>query len=161
MKYTSVFLGLGSNVGDRKKNIQTAIDYISTNSKINILKLSSIYESPPWGYKNQENFYNQVIEIETQLEPYELLVFIKSIEKKMGRQTTIKWGPRNIDIDILIFDDIIIKGDFLNIPHRYLLKRCFWLVGLWEIDKHLNILGESVHLLLEREVSRDSVKIIC
>jgi len=161
MKYTSVFLGLGSNVGDRKKNIRTAIDYISTNNKINVLKLSSIYESPPWGYKNQENFYNQVIRIETQLEPYELLVFIKSIEKKMGRQTTIKWGPRNIDIDILIFDDIIIKGDFLNIPHRYLLKRCFWLVGLCEIDKNLNILGESVHLLLEREVNRDSVKIIC
>ncbi len=161
MRYTGVFLGLGSNVGDRKRNIQTAIDFIRTNSKINILKLSSIYESPPWGYKNQENFYNQVIEIETQLEPYELLVFIKSIEKQMGRQTTIKWGPRNIDIDILIFDDIMIKSDFLNIPHRYLLKRCFWLVGLWEVNKHLSILGENVHVLLEREIDRDLVKIIC
>lgn len=161
MKYNNVFLGLGSNISDRKKNIQTAIDFIKQNNKINILKLSSIYESPPWGYKNQENFYNQVIEIETQLDPYELLIFVKSIEKKMGRQTTIKWGPRNIDIDILIFCDIIIKGDFLNIPHRYLTKRCFWLVGLCEINDELKIVSQNVRVLLERAQGRDSVKLVC
>ncbi|WP_291494429.1 2-amino-4-hydroxy-6-hydroxymethyldihydropteridine diphosphokinase [Desulfurella sp.] len=161
MKYTKVFLGLGSNIADRKKNINTAVDFINQNNKIRIVKFSHIYESPPWGYKNQENFYNQVIEIETELEPYELLIFIKSIEKKMGRQTDIKWGPRNIDIDILIFWDIIIRGDFLNIPHRYLLNRCFWLVGLCELNDSINILGENVKVLLERERDRDSIKIVC
>ena len=161
MKYTKVFLGLGSNIADRKKNINTAVDFINQNNKIRIVKFSHIYESPPWGYKNQENFYNQVIEIETELEPYELLIFVKSIEKKMGRQTDIKWGPRNIDIDILIFWDIIIRGDFLNIPHRYLLNRCFWLVGLCELNDSINILGENVKVLLERERDRDSIKIVC
>ncbi|MGC8502539.1 2-amino-4-hydroxy-6-hydroxymethyldihydropteridine diphosphokinase [Desulfurella sp.] len=161
MKYKKVFLGLGSNIADRKKNINTAVDFINQNNKIRIVKFSHIYESPPWGYKNQENFYNQVIEIETELEPYELLIFIKSIEKKMGRQTDIKWGPRNIDIDILIFPDIIIKGDFLNIPHRYLLNRCFWLVALSEIDESLKISGEYVKTVVEREESRDSIKIVC
>lgn len=161
MKYKKVFLGLGSNIADRKKNINTAIDFISQNGKIKIVKFSHIYESPPWGYKNQENFYNQVIEIETELEPYELLIFVKSIEKKMGRQTDIKWGPRNIDIDILIFPDIIIKGDFLNIPHRYLLNRCFWLVALSEIDESLKISGEYVRTVVEREESRDLIKIVC
>jgi 2-amino-4-hydroxy-6-hydroxymethyldihydropteridine diphosphokinase len=161
MKYYNVFLGLGSNISDRKKNIETALDFIKQNNKINIVKSSSVYESPPWGYKNQENFYNQVIKIETNLEPYELLVFVKSIEKTMGRQTDIKWGPRNIDIDILIFSDIIIKGDFLNIPHRYLLNRCFWLVGLSELDDKLSILGKSVQVLLEREQDRDLIKIVC
>ncbi|AHF97220.1 2-amino-4-hydroxy-6-hydroxymethyldihydropteridine pyrophosphokinase [Desulfurella acetivorans A63] len=161
MKYNNVFLGLGSNIADRKKNIQDAINYIKQNNKINILKFSSLYESPPWGYKNQENFYNQVIEIETDLDPYELLIFVKSIEKAMGRQTIIKWGPRNIDIDILIFWDIIIKGDFLNIPHRYLLNRCFWLVALNELNDNLNILGKNVKVLLERERDRDSIKIVC
>jgi 2-amino-4-hydroxy-6-hydroxymethyldihydropteridine diphosphokinase len=161
MKYDNVFLGLGSNISDRKKNIETALDFINQNNRIKIVKSSSIYESPPWGYKNQENFYNQIIQIETNLEPYELLVFVKSIEKTMGRQTDIKWGPRNIDIDILIFSDIIIKGDFLNIPHRYLLSRCFWLVGLHELDGKLNILGKSVQVLLEREQDRDLIKIVC
>jgi 2-amino-4-hydroxy-6-hydroxymethyldihydropteridine diphosphokinase len=161
MKYDNVFLGLGSNISDRKKNIETALDFINQNNRIKIVKSSSIYESPPWGYKNQENFYNQIIQIETNLEPYELLVFVKSIEKTMGRQTDIKWGPRNIDIDILIFSDIIIKGDFLNIPHRYLLNRCFWLVGLHELDDKLNILGKSVQVLLEREQGRDLIKIVC
>jgi 2-amino-4-hydroxy-6-hydroxymethyldihydropteridine diphosphokinase len=161
MKYDNVFLGLGSNISDRKKNIETALDFINQNNRIKIVKSSSIYESPPWGYKNQENFYNQIIQIETNLEPYELLVFVKSIEKTMGRQTDIKWGPRNIDIDILIFSDIIIKGDFLNIPHRYLLNRCFWLVGLHELDDKLNILGKSVQVLLEREQDRDLIKIVC
>jgi len=161
MKYDNVFLGLGSNIPDRKKNIETALDFINQNNRIKIVKSSSIYESPPWGYKNQENFYNQIIQIETNLEPYELLVFVKSIEKTMGRQTDIKWGPRNIDIDILIFSDIIIKGDFLNIPHRYLLNRCFWLVGLHELDDKLNILGKSVQVLLEREQDRDLIKIVC
>jgi 2-amino-4-hydroxy-6-hydroxymethyldihydropteridine diphosphokinase len=161
MKYDNVFLGLGSNISDRKKNIEIALDFINQNNRIKIVKSSSIYESPPWGYKNQENFYNQIIQIETNLEPYELLVFVKSIEKTMGRQTDIKWGPRNIDIDILIFSDIIIKGDFLNIPHRYLLNRCFWLVGLHELDDKLNILGKSVQVLLEREQDRDLIKIVC
>ncbi|OSS42911.1 2-amino-4-hydroxy-6- hydroxymethyldihydropteridine pyrophosphokinase [Desulfurella amilsii] len=161
MKYNNVFLSLGSNISGKKKNIETAFEFIKQNNKISILKLSSIYESPPWGYKNQENFYNQVIEIETNLEPYELLVFVKSIEKKMGRQTAIKWGPRNIDIDILIFSDIIIKGDFLNIPHRFLLNRCFWLVGLNEINEQLNISGKNVWALLEREQDRDLIKIVC
>jgi len=161
MKYDNVFLGLGSNISDRKKNIETALDFINQNNRIKIVKSSSIYESPPWGYKNQENFYNQIIQIETKSEPYELLVFVKSIEKTMGRQTDIKWGPRNIDIDILIFSDIIIKGDFLNIPHRYLLNRCFWLVGLHELDGKLNILGKSVQVLLEREQDRDLIKIVC
>jgi 2-amino-4-hydroxy-6-hydroxymethyldihydropteridine diphosphokinase len=161
MKYDNVFLGLGSNISDRKKNIETALEFIKQNNKIKIVKSSSIYESPPWGYKNQENFYNQIIQIETNLEPYELLVFVKSIEKTMGRQTDIKWGPRNIDIDILIFSDIIIKGDFLNIPHRYLLNRCFWLVGLHELDDKLSIFGKSVQVLLEREQDRDLIKIVC
>lgn len=160
MKYANVFLGLGSNIADRKKNIEDAIFYIKQNRKIKIIQASRMYESPPWGYKNQENFYNQAIKIQTDLDPYELLILVKSIEEKMLRQTLFKWGPRNIDIDILLFSNIIIKGDFLNIPHRYLLKRCFWLVALAEFDDTIKVQGESIVEILEREQDRDSIRIV-
>ena len=96
-----IFLGLGTNLGNRKKNFSQTLNELSSNCDITILKLSSVYRSEPFGVTNQPWFYNMVIEINTQLSPVNLLNVTKDIEKEIGRKKTTRWGPRIIDIDIL------------------------------------------------------------
>lgn len=133
MKGNKVYLGLGTNVGNREKNLQIAIEEISQFLKI--IKKSSIYETEPVGYKNQEKFFNMAIEIETELEPLELIFQLHEIEHKMGRkrEQEIKNGPRIIDLDILLFGDLIINQVNFKIPHPRMHKRKFVLDPLNEI----------------------------
>ncbi len=126
------FLALGSNIGNRLENIQQAIKLINDN-KIKIICNSSLYETSPYGYSPQSNFLNMVIKCETELPPLELLKTIKDIETKMGREPTLRWGPRLIDIDILLYEDQIIDSENLTIPHIELKKRDFFLIPLLEI----------------------------
>lgn len=138
-KYINVFLGLGSNVGDRAANIRTAYDLIHrTIGKV--AKFSHVYETEPWGNTEQESFFNQVIMINTTLDPRELLEAITKIEREMGRtrkEKQTKWGPRIIDIDILFYGKRIIRDKGLDIPHPELHKRAFVLVPLLEIAPDL------------------------
>lgn len=127
------YLGLGSNLGDRKGNLQGAIELISNHPEINILKLSSIYETKPFGYTEQPNFLNMVIAISTTLEPKELLTALLNIENELGRKRDLHWGPRTIDIDILLYENRVIDLEDLQIPHPYLTERLFVLIPLSEI----------------------------
>jgi len=139
-------LGLGSNIGDRKKNLETARQLLSDNGCL-LLKKSSVYETEPWGNRDQPAFYNQVVEIETTLNAPALMALILEIEKQMGRVRKEKWEPRVIDIDILFFNDEIIHSENLTVPHPRLHERKFVLAPLKEI------LPDYVHPVLKKTVS--------
>jgi 2-amino-4-hydroxy-6-hydroxymethyldihydropteridine pyrophosphokinase len=126
---------LGSNVGDRLNYILKALDHIENYGKI--LKCSTVYESQPWGVKDQPSFLNSVVMVETNLRPVELLHRVKKSEILLGRKNRGRWGPREIDIDILLYEDHIIMLSFLKIPHPHLLERDFVLIPLLEIAPHL------------------------
>ena len=129
---TRVLLGLGSNLGDKEKNIIEAITRISAFSTIK--KKSHLYRTEPVGFIDQPWFLNCAIEIETEVTPYELLSLVKSIEKKLGRKKTIAYGPRQIDIDILFYGDLVLKTKDLVVPHPLIQDRLFVLQPLLDID---------------------------
>lgn len=145
-----VYLGLGSNLGERKDNLEKVITLLS--EKLEILVASSVYETPPWGYTDQPAFFNQVIKSGTCLTPLALLEFIKQTEKQMGREPTFRYGPRCIDVDILFYDDLILESEELDIPHPQLTERAFVLVPLAEIAPDLvhPIYNQKISALLER-----------
>jgi 2-amino-4-hydroxy-6-hydroxymethyldihydropteridine diphosphokinase len=128
----SFFLLLGSNQGDRKQQLQTAVTCIE-QSIGTIEKLSSIYETAAWGKTDQSPFLNQAIRLNSKLNPTSLLLEIHAIEKKMGRQRLEKWGERTIDIDILFAGNLILHTPELTIPHLEIPHRRFTLVALTEI----------------------------
>mgnify|MGYP001615144372 FL=1 len=133
-KMPVVYIGIGSNLGDKKENIRTSIELIKEKCKI--IKVSSLYETEPIGYKNQDMFLNCAIKAETELKPLELLGFLQSIEKKIGRIRTIKNGPRTIDLDILFYNKKIINKEKLIVPHPRLHERLFVLGPLKEISPY-------------------------
>ncbi len=126
------FLLIGTNVGQKDKNLALASSLIQQN-ECEIVSKSSIYESAAWGIENQNNFYNQVLKIETHLGPWELLNTVLNIEKEMGRTRTEKWAERIIDIDILYFDELIANSFDLVIPHPGIPDRKFTLIPMVEI----------------------------
>tara|TARA_B100000131_G_scaffold290443_1_gene303217 strand:- start:27 stop:524 length:498 start_codon:yes stop_codon:yes gene_type:complete len=135
LEINKVFLSLGSNIGDRVHNLSLARTVIS--DKIgNITINSKIYQSEPWGFELQDSFLNQIIIVETYLNSKEVLTKILNIEKKLGRVRKRKWGPRNIDIDILFYNDEVIYAKNLIIPHPLIQKRNFILIPLNEIAKN-------------------------
>ena len=128
---TRVFLGIGTNLGDRERNLQEARAVLS--QKLEILRESSIYQTAPWGYLDQPAFLNQVIEAQTDLSSLNLLGFLKDTEKLLGRQANFRFGPRLIDLDILFYGNRIIQTPRLQVPHPRLTQRAFVLVPLAEI----------------------------
>lgn len=152
----SVYVGLGSNMGKKRQNITNAGEKIAALNKVEIVKESSLYHSPPWGKTDQEEFINQVIEIKTDLSPWELLHELQEIEINMGRQRLEKWGPRNIDLDILLFGDETIKSEELTIPHPYIYQRLFVLIPLEEINSELIFPdGTRIKEVLNRAEARE------
>lgn len=133
------YLGLGSNVGDKKLYLYRAIQALNHQEKISITKLSSLYETEPWGYTDQAVFMNLVIEIETELLAIELLGICQQIEQNLERIREIKWGPRTVDIDILLYGNETMVTNKLKIPHPYLLERDFVVIPLSEIAPNLEI----------------------
>jgi len=132
------FLGLGSNLGNKKENLYKAKEFLKQKN-IKIIKESIIHETEPMYYSKQDNFLNQVIEIKTEYNPEDLLKIISGIEKKLKRERKIRYGPRTIDIDILFYEDKIIKTDDLIIPHPKITEREFVLSPLCEIA------GDFIH----------------
>jgi 2-amino-4-hydroxy-6-hydroxymethyldihydropteridine diphosphokinase len=141
---TPVFLALGTNLGKREANL--ALAHRELSALTNILKESSIYETPPWGVTDQPVFLNQVLAAETHLSPLELLAAVKDIETKMGRVPSERYGPRLIDIDILLYDDTILDTPTLTLPHPRMTERAFVLVPLLEIAPDLTspVTGERL-----------------
>jgi 2-amino-4-hydroxy-6-hydroxymethyldihydropteridine diphosphokinase len=135
------YLGLGSNLNDPKGNINRAIELLAENPRIEILQVSSTYETSPVGYKDQPDFINAVALIETTLSPRELSDAVHGIEDVMGRKRIFKWGPRVIDIDVLLYGDEIIDEEGLKIPHPMMMDRRFVLEPLAEIAPDLVLPG--------------------
>jgi len=129
----NIFLGFGSNLSNREGNITLARELIRKIPGVRILGSSSLFETEPVGITDQPRFINAVVEIETSLPPRELLERVKEIERKIGRQKTFRWGPREIDIDILTYGNQTIHDDILTIPHPEMTKRVFVLLPLLEI----------------------------
>lgn len=128
-----VILGLGSNIGDRRANIEEAVNRLKKAEGIEVLQASSFYESAPFDYEDQPDFLNAALAIDTTLKPEELLAVLQTIEKEMGRQKAVAKGPRNIDIDILLYDIVEVRLPELKVPHPGLKKRAFALVPLLEV----------------------------
>ena len=135
LEIENIFLGLGSNLGDRELNLKKSIKLL--NSKAGkVLNISRIYESEPWGVKNQNYFLNQVIEIETHIDPIDLLNICKNIEYDMGRNPEIRWGKRVIDIDILYYQSRVINQKKLIIPHKLMHERKFVMIPLNDLNEN-------------------------
>lgn len=126
-----VFIALGTNLGDQEANLQRAKAALSP--EVHLVRESPIYETAPWGFEDQPNFLNQVIEARTDLSPRALLAHLKAIEARLGRQKTFRNGPRLIDLDILFYGSRIIRENDLEIPHPRLADRAFVLVPLKDL----------------------------
>ncbi len=132
---TIVYLCLGSNSGDRLKLIEQAVGFLNLAQDIKLIRTSALYETEPWGVKNQNWFLNMAVEIKTSLSPQDLLVKMQNIERTLGRnrEKEIRWGERPIDIDIIFYDNLVLESDVLTIPHKFMHKRAFVLVPLLEL----------------------------
>jgi 2-amino-4-hydroxy-6-hydroxymethyldihydropteridine diphosphokinase len=137
-------LGFGSNIGDKPANIRRAIAMLEARKAVEITKVSSIYKTAPWGYLEQDSFANACALARTRLSPAALLAEAKAVEAEMGREKTIRWGPRLIDIDILFYGDLPLAEPDLILPHKELFNRAFVLVPLAEIAPGLRIADHSI-----------------
>lgn len=140
---TPVFLGLGSNIGDREAQIGLAVEELSRHPEIVLRRTSALYETEPVGYKAQPPFLNAVAELDTRLTAFELLETALAIEAKMGRKRQIHWGPRTIDLDILLYDNARIQSASLIVPHPRLQDRKFVLIPLMELAPDLLVPGTN------------------
>jgi 2-amino-4-hydroxy-6-hydroxymethyldihydropteridine diphosphokinase len=150
MKEHTVYLALGSNLGDRLANLKQAID--SLTPQMEVKAKSSVYETPPWGFEDQPKFLNQVVKAKTYLDPEPLLKHLKRLEVALGRQASFPNGPRLIDMDILFYDDLILNTSSLVIPHPRLHERGFVLLPLMELNPDL------VHPLSKKSVREMAAK---
>lgn len=149
---------LGSNLGDRFSNLESAIGFLEDFGMITLK--SGVYETEAWGEKNQSNFYNQLVEFRTNLNPYSLLKSCLLIENKMGRKRDFKWGPRIIDLDIIFYSNKIIFSPELKIPHPFYKERRFILEPLCELDSDFidPLTYESMEKLLANCKDNGAVK---
>lgn len=157
----TAYIGLGSNVGNKANNIHWALELLRQNENMSILAVSSLYETEPEGYADQDWFLNVVTEIKTTLSPVELLKYLKEIEQIIGRQESIRWGPREIDLDLLLYDQLCFESPDLNIPHPRMHQRAFVLVPLAEIAPNVKhpVLGKAIVSLLRELKTSKSVQL--
>lgn len=157
-----VFLGIGSNLGDPELNCLEAVERIARIRSVKLLRRSSLYRTEPVGVAEQPWFINCVVEIRTSLSPRDLLKTVRRIETEMGRKPGQRWGPRLIDIDILLYGQIVLNEEELVIPHPEMHKRGFVLVPLNEIAPYAvhPAYGISVKGLLDRLEARGTVELI-
>jgi len=155
----SVYLALGSNIGDREKNLDDAIINILKIQGIQLINISNIYETDPVGYTEQEKFLNMVIDVYTDLEPLDLLHKLQGIEAVMKRTREMHWGPRTIDIDILVYGSEKINLTQLVIPHTRMFERAFVLIPLKDIYPDRCINGFGIDELIEKCKDRTGVRL--
>jgi 2-amino-4-hydroxy-6-hydroxymethyldihydropteridine diphosphokinase len=145
---TIAYIGLGSNIGDKTSNCQTAIERLAEAGRI--VGVSSFYYTEPVGYKEQEDFINAVATLETNRSPAELLSICHAIEDILGRRRTVRWGPRTVDLDILLYGDLVVNQPGLVIPHPLMSVRRFVLAPLVELAPEIihPVLNKTMNQLL-------------
>lgn len=143
------FLGLGGNLGDPRSAMAAALQILDAEEKISVSAVSSLYSTPPWGVTNQPDFLNAVAAIETTLPARELLSSCLATEQALKRVRIERWGPRIIDMDILLYGELIIDEEGLQVPHPRMMQRAFVLAPLVEIAPTLNVQGLSIKEALD------------
>jgi 2-amino-4-hydroxy-6-hydroxymethyldihydropteridine diphosphokinase len=159
MVQAMIYLSLGSNLGDRQANLETALSILSDT--IALQAVSPIYETKPWGYLHQPNFLNCACAATTILSPPDLLQLIHGVEESMGRKPNFRYGPRLIDLDILLYDDLICQSPSLEIPHPRLAERAFVIIPLADVAKDVihPILKEPAIDLAARVEGKETVRL--
>ena len=153
------YLALGSNMGDRERNLLDAVLQISDMENTVLKAISGIYETKPVGYLEQEDFLNMALAIETELNPPELLDKLQEIEKLLKRTREIRWGPRTIDIDILLYGDLKINTPELIIPHPRIFERAFVLRPLKDIYMGADLCGMDIDELISKCEDRNDIRL--
>ncbi len=151
-------IGIGTNIGDRTGNIRNAVDALDLLPNVKVLRYSSIYETDPWGFTEQQSFYNTVVEVETTKSPEMLLGACLGIEAGMGRVREFKNGPRVIDLDLLVFENYESNSSDITVPHSLIGERDFVLVPLKELYNDMNVLGFSYVKQYENIVKKSTAK---
>jgi 2-amino-4-hydroxy-6-hydroxymethyldihydropteridine diphosphokinase len=155
------FIALGTNIEDRQYYLRSALTALQAHENIEIEVFSSIYETDPVGYEEQAMFLNMVIKINTDLAPFELLEVLQNIELKYGRERKIRWGPRTLDLDILLYNHENIETERLIIPHPRMTQRAFVLLPLYELDQNIQIPlnKKPISTLIDELQDREGVRV--
>jgi 2-amino-4-hydroxy-6-hydroxymethyldihydropteridine diphosphokinase len=155
------YIALGSNIGDRLYYLREAVKMLDSHEQISVAATSSIYETEPVGYVNQDKFLNMVIKIYTTLSPFALLDVTQKIEQTFGRKREIRWGPRTLDLDILLYNHENIETEQLIIPHPRMAERAFVIIPLLELNRDIHIpnIAERLVCLIDRLPDREGVRI--
>ena len=135
------YLSLGSNMGDRFEMLRQAVAQLAEQPAVTVTQISSLYETDPVGYTDQEPFLNMVVQLETELTAMALLDVCQMIEQNLNRKRLVRWGPRTIDLDILLYNQDRIETARLTVPHPRMNERAFVLISLLEIDPGLEVAG--------------------
>lgn len=154
---STVFISIGSNMGDKYANCIRGIEHINKLHKTEVVQIANFYRTEPVDYKDQDWFVNSALKVETELDPQELMVSLKKIEQELGQyEKSVRFGPRIIDLDIIFYQDMVINTEKLTIPHPRMHKRCFVLKPLCDIASEIihPVLGDSAKELL-KDVEND------
>ncbi|MGQ0799003.1 MAG: 2-amino-4-hydroxy-6-hydroxymethyldihydropteridine diphosphokinase [Pseudomarimonas sp.] len=155
-----VFVGLGANIGEPFAQLESALNALARLPESTLVRSSSFYQSPPWGIDSQPPFVNAVAELSTSLSPEHLMASLLAIEHAAGRQRALRWGPRVLDLDLLMFGDFVIEQPGLRVPHPHLHQRAFVLVPLHEIAPRLVVPGLGAVSSLLQSVDCTQIKAV-
>lgn len=155
------YLSMGSNLGNRLEYLHNAVRILDQDENIEIVRLSSIYETEPVGFTNQGNFLNLVMKIKTSYSAQELLEKCLNTEKIIGRKRGIRWGPRTIDLDILLYNQDNIETDSLSVPHPRIQERAFVIIPLLEIEPNITIpkMKDPLYTILNGIPDKEGVRL--